>query len=93
MTDTIAPPVAAARLVDGTAAPLGGAGRLDGPALGRRIGTAAHALRQLGLRTGDRVLVQGDNSVDYVVTLLALMQLDTSSSRSTTGSPPPTPPR
>ncbi|MEU9485348.1 class I adenylate-forming enzyme family protein [Streptomyces decoyicus] len=78
MTDTIAPPVAAARLVDGTAAPLGGAGRLDGPTLGRRIGTTAHALRQLGLRTGDRVLVQGDNSVDYVVTLLALMQLDTS---------------
>lgn len=85
MTDTIAPPVAAARLVDGTAAPLDGSaapldgtGRLDGPTLGRRISTTAHALRQLGVRTGDRVLVQGDNSVDYVVTLLALMQLDTS---------------
>ncbi|MER7154966.1 AMP-binding protein, partial [Streptomyces lydicus] len=77
MTDTIAPPVAAARLVDGTAAPLGG-GHLDGPALDRRIGSTAGALRGLGLRAGDRVLVQGDNSVDYVVTLLALMHLDVS---------------
>ncbi|MFG2397986.1 class I adenylate-forming enzyme family protein [Streptomyces lydicus] len=77
MTDTIAPPVAAARLVDGTAAPLGG-GHLDGPALDRRVGSTAGALRGLGLRAGDRVLVQGDNSVDYVVTLLALMHLDVS---------------
>ncbi|MGG7572781.1 class I adenylate-forming enzyme family protein [Streptomyces sirii] len=78
MTDTIAPPVAAARLVDGTAPALGGAGRLDGPALTRRVQTTAHALARLGVRTGDRILVQGDNSIDYVVTLLALMRLDTS---------------
>ncbi|MFH8678974.1 class I adenylate-forming enzyme family protein [Streptomyces lydicus] len=77
MTDTIAPPVAAARLVDGTTAPLGG-GHLDGPALSSRIGGTAGALRGLGLRAGDRVLVQGDNSVDYVLTLLALMHLDVS---------------
>ncbi|MFD8543712.1 class I adenylate-forming enzyme family protein [Streptomyces sp. NPDC059649] len=79
MTDTIAPPVAAARLVDGTAAPRGGTARpLDGPALGRRLAATAHALHGLGIRAGDRVLVQGDNSIDYVVTLLALMRLDTS---------------
>ncbi|MEU9122493.1 class I adenylate-forming enzyme family protein [Streptomyces sp. NPDC048506] len=78
MTDTIAPPVAAARLVDGTSAPLGDTGHLDGPALDRRVQTTAHALHDLGVRAGDRVLVQGDNSVDYVLTLLALMQLDTS---------------
>lgn len=78
MTDTIAPPVAAARLVDGTTAPLGDTGHLDGPALSLRVGATAHALRSLGLRAGDRVLVQGDNSVDYVLTLLALMHLDTS---------------
>ncbi|MFF4289767.1 class I adenylate-forming enzyme family protein [Streptomyces sp. NPDC001633] len=88
MTDTIAPPVAAARLVDGTAAPRGGTvnppdatdatGALDGPALGHRLAATAHALHGLGIRTGDRVLVQGDNSIDYVVTLLALMRLDTS---------------
>ncbi|BDM73610.1 AMP-binding protein [Streptomyces nigrescens] len=83
MTDTIAPPVAAARLVDGTATPRGGTppdatGALDGPALGRRLAATAQALHGLGIRAGDRVLVQGDNSIDYVVTLLALMRLDTS---------------
>ncbi|MFI0712818.1 class I adenylate-forming enzyme family protein [Streptomyces inhibens] len=78
MTDTFAPPVATARLVDGMSAPLGDTGHLDGPALGRRVQTTAHALHHLGVRAGDRVLVQGDNSVDYVLTLLALMQLDTS---------------
>ncbi|MFB6438294.1 class I adenylate-forming enzyme family protein [Streptomyces sp. NPDC056411] len=81
MTDTIAPPVAAARLVDGaasTAAPPGDGGHLDGPALDRRVRATADALQRLGIRAGDRVLVQGDNSVGYVLTLLALMHLDTS---------------
>ncbi|MGD3105436.1 class I adenylate-forming enzyme family protein [Streptomyces sp. YGL11-2] len=78
MTDTIAttlaPPVGAARLVDGA----DGTARLEGHTLDRRVHAAAHALRELGVRPGERVLVQGDNSVDYVVTLLALMHLDTS---------------
>ncbi|KUL36035.1 hypothetical protein ADL22_26070 [Streptomyces sp. NRRL F-4489] len=80
MTDTIAPapPVAAARLVDGAGAPADPAARLAGPALDRRVRAAAQALRDLGVRAGDRVLVQGDNSTAYVVTLLALMHLDTS---------------
>ncbi|MFE7316692.1 class I adenylate-forming enzyme family protein [Streptomyces sp. NPDC057555] len=80
MTDTIAPapPVAVPHLVDGTASPADGTARLAGPALDHQVHTAARALRTLGVRPGDRVLVQGDNSVDYVVTLLALMHLDTS---------------
>ncbi|MFH8407851.1 class I adenylate-forming enzyme family protein [Streptomyces sp. NPDC018019] len=71
MTETMAPPVPAPRLV-------GAAGGLSGPALTGRVLAAARALRDRGICPGDRVLVKGDNCVDYVVALLALMHLDTS---------------
>ncbi|WP_330239810.1 class I adenylate-forming enzyme family protein [Streptomyces sp. NBC_00525] len=51
---------------------------LHGDALLRRVAGASRALRGRGVRSGDRVLVRGDNSLDYVVTLLALVHLDTS---------------
>ncbi|MCC3651636.1 acyl--CoA ligase [Streptomyces sp. S07_1.15] len=63
----------------GTEAPgprlAGAEGVLEGPALDRRILAAARALREHGVRTGDRVLIQGDNSTGYVVALLALTHL------------------
>ncbi|MEV7028511.1 AMP-binding protein, partial [Kitasatospora sp. NPDC093558] len=51
---------------------------LTGDALTGRVLAAARALRERGLAPGDRVLVQGDNSVAYVIALLALMHLDAS---------------
>ncbi|WP_078628210.1 class I adenylate-forming enzyme family protein [Streptomyces sp. NRRL F-2664] len=54
------------------------AGTLTGAALTRRVLAAAGELRGRGVGPGDRVLVKGDNSVDYVVALLALMHLDAS---------------
>ncbi|MCK1820276.1 acyl--CoA ligase [Streptomyces sp. XM83C] len=61
----------APRLTDGT-------GTLHGETLAGRITAAAREFHDRGLRPGDRVLVRGDNSTDYVVALLALMHLDTS---------------
>uniref|UniRef100_UPI0004C8FE24 class I adenylate-forming enzyme family protein n=1 Tax=Streptomyces sp. NRRL WC-3742 TaxID=1463934 RepID=UPI0004C8FE24 len=52
--------------------------RLTGDALTGRVLAAALALRERGVAPGDRVLVQGDNSVEYVIALLALMHLDAS---------------
>ncbi|NJP53849.1 acyl--CoA ligase [Streptomyces sp. SBST2-5] len=71
MTDTLAPSTTAPGLVDT-------AGELSGAALTRRVLAAARALHERGIRAGDRALVKGDNSVDYVVALLALMHLDVS---------------
>ncbi|WP_369272599.1 class I adenylate-forming enzyme family protein [Streptomyces sp. R11] len=51
---------------------------LRGDALPQRVAGAARALRGHGVRPGDRVLVRGNNSLDYVVTLLALIHLDVS---------------
>ncbi|MER7402481.1 class I adenylate-forming enzyme family protein [Streptomyces sp. NPDC000070] len=51
---------------------------LHGEALTRRVLAAAGALRGRGVGAGDRVMVRGDNSLDYIVTLLALIHLDVS---------------
>ncbi|WP_234431829.1 class I adenylate-forming enzyme family protein [Streptomyces sp. NRRL S-241] len=67
----VAAPAAAPALADA-------AGTLTGPALTRRVLAAARELRGRGVGPGDRVLVKGDNCVDYVVALLALMHLDAS---------------
>ncbi|WP_234363490.1 class I adenylate-forming enzyme family protein [Streptomyces sp. TN58] len=64
-------PAPAPRLADA-------AGTLTGAALTRRVLAAAAELRERGVAPGDRVLVKGDNCVDYVVALLALMHLDAS---------------
>ncbi|MGW7557325.1 class I adenylate-forming enzyme family protein [Streptomyces rimosus] len=72
MTETMAPPVPAPRLVGAAE------GGLSGPDLTGRVLAAARVLRDRGICPGDRVLVKGDNCVDYVVALLALMHLDTS---------------
>ncbi|MEU2583632.1 class I adenylate-forming enzyme family protein [Streptomyces avermitilis] len=55
-----------------------GPGDPGGANLNQRIAAASREFRRRGVRAGDRVLVRGDNSVDYVVALLALMHLDTS---------------
>ncbi|MEW2584266.1 class I adenylate-forming enzyme family protein [Streptomyces virginiae] len=76
-TARTAPP---GRAAGGPAAPrlADAAGTLTGAALTRRVLAAAGELRGRGVGPGDRVLVKGDNSVDYVVALLALMHLDAS---------------
>ncbi|CAM5492021.1 long-chain acyl-CoA synthetase [Streptomyces spiroverticillatus] len=57
---------------------IGSTGTEESAALRRRVHTAAAELVRRGVRAGDRVLVQADNSTDYVVALLALMQVDVS---------------
>lgn len=57
---------------------IGAADEAAGAALRQRILAVAAGLRRRGIGTGDRVLVRGSNSTEYVVTLLALMHLDVS---------------
>ncbi|HEY8532689.1 MAG TPA: fatty acid--CoA ligase family protein [Micromonospora sp.] len=54
------------------------AGVLAGPELSGVVVNVADELRRRGVRRGQRVLLKGENAVEYVVTLLALMHLDTS---------------
>lgn len=57
---------------------IGPAGVEEPETLTRRVLAAAAEAARRGVRAGDRVLVQADNSADYVVVLLGLMHLDVS---------------
>ncbi|RSS15412.1 long-chain fatty acid--CoA ligase [Streptomyces sp. WAC05458] len=57
---------------------IGAAGPVRSAALWRRVHAVTADLARRGVRGGDRVLVQADNSREYVEALLSLMQLDVS---------------
>lgn len=64
---------------DGGAARIAGSDvRLEGADLHTVVAGRVARFRSAGIGAGDRVMVHGDNSVAYVVTLLALMHLDAS---------------
>lgn len=56
----------------------GRAGTWTGPELGLAVLGCAYELSRRGVRAGERVLLKGENSPGYVVTLLALARLDAS---------------
>ncbi|MEU9893365.1 class I adenylate-forming enzyme family protein [Streptomyces phaeochromogenes] len=57
---------------------IGAAGAEESATLHRRVHAVAAELARCGVRAGDRVLAQADNTADYVVALLGLMSLDAS---------------
>jgi acyl-CoA synthetase (AMP-forming)/AMP-acid ligase II len=57
---------------------IGAGGRRTGSDLVHAVDRSSGRLHDVGLRAGDRVLLRGDNSPEYVTTLLALARLDTS---------------
>lgn len=54
------------------------AGRYRGPDVHAAVARRRERLRRRGIRPGHRVLLHGENCAGYIITLLALAQLDTS---------------